>query len=253
MTLMNPIPFLLLAFFVSLVGTLQAQTSDQAEVGFELLFNGTDLEGWDGDPRFWRVEDQVVIGETTQENKAENNTFLIYGEREFANFELRFSFQVKGYNSGVQYRSVDQGNWVVAGYQADFEDRWHKEGDTTVDKFSGMFFDEKGRMFMGQRGEAVIVRENAENPKKPVIEKIATLGDPQELANLIRRDGWNDYTIIANGNQFIHIINHRVMAIGIDEDTKGGRSTGILAFQLHKGPPMKIQIKNLRIRDLNQE
>ena len=218
---------------------------------FKSLFNGTSLEGWDGDPRFWRVEQGEIIGQTTAENKAERNTFLIYRGGEFGNFELKFSYQVKGYNSGVQYRSVDRGEWNVSGYQADFEDRWHDVDGQKADRFSGMFFDEQGRMFLGQRGESVIVRNNPANPKKPQIENIATVGDAAELEKSIHRDGWNEYRIIANGFQFTHIINGRVMAIGFDEDTKGRSASGVLAFQLHSGPPMQIRVKDIAIRELH--
>ncbi len=221
--------------------------------GFTDLFDGQSLDGWDGDPRFWRVEEGVIIGETTAEVNPEKNTFLIHRGGDFGDFELRMSYQVEGFNSGVQYRSVDQGDWVVSGYQCDFEARWHKSKKdpdaAPSDKFSGMFFDEKGRMFMGQRGEAVIVRHNPKNVRKPLIEKIGSVGDAAELESHIRRDGWNELTVIAKGNQFIHIINGHVMAIGIDED-KLGRSSGLFAFQLHKGQPMKIQLKDIRVRPL---
>ncbi len=214
------------------------------------LFNGRTLAGWDGDPRFWRVEDGTIVGETTQAKKAEHNTFLIYRGGTFADFELTFRYQVTGYNSGVQYRSVDEGDWVVRGYQADFEDRWHKSDAGLVDRFSGMFFDERGRMFLGQRGEAVVVRGNPDDPRKPAIEKIATLGDAADLEKVIRRDDWNEYRIIAYGFQFTHIINGRVMAIGFDEDKANRRASGIIAFQLHAGPPMRIRVKDIRIREM---
>lgn len=215
---------------------------------FKSLFDGSSLKDWDGDPRFWRAENGELIGETTKDNVAKDNTFLIYRGGEFGNFELRFSFQVRGYNSGVQYRSVDQGDWNVSGYQADFEDRWH---DGSTDKYSGMFFDEQGRMFLGQRGDAVIVRTNSDNPKKPRIEKIATLGDPATLEKAIHRDQWNEFRIIANGFQFTHIINGQVMAIGFDEDEPNRRASGVVAFQLHAGPPMQIRMKDIRIRQLD--
>src|SRR5260370_30640473 len=100
----------------------------------------------------------------------------------------------------MQYRSVTRANLHVDGLQADFEARWHDDPATgkTRDRFSGMFFEENGRMFMAQRGEAVIVRANRDDPKKPKIEKIARLGDADELEKAIRRDDWNDYAIIAN-------------------------------------------------------
>lgn len=225
----------------------QAQEAPATDDGFVSLFNGTDLTGWDGDERFWRVEHGVIIGQTTDDNKAEHNTFLMRRDDTYGDFELRFSYQVSGFNSGVQYRSVAKDNYVVAGYQADFEDRWH---DGTTDKFSGMFFEENGRMFLGQRGEAVIVRSIPQGQKKPLIEKVGSVGDPVELEKVIHRDDWNDYTIIARGFQFTHIINGRVMAIGWDEDEQSRKASGIFAFQLHSGPPMQIKIKNIRVRKL---
>lgn len=240
--------------FLSPWGRGQERQSDEG--AFNTLFNGENLSGWDGVSDFWRVEDGLIIGETTTEKKAPHNTFLIYRDAEFGDFELRFRYKVEGYNSGVQYRSTDEGDHVMKGLQADFEARWHgdeKEPDKPrTDKFSGMFFEEKGRMFMGQRGDVVIVRGNPEEPLKPKIEKIASVGDPAELETFIKRDDWNDYTVIANGNHFVHIINGRVMSIGIDEDPLNFRKAGLVGFQLHSGPPMKIEIKDIRIRELGQ-
>ena len=214
------------------------------------LFNGENLDGWDGDPKFWRVEDGVIIGETTAEKQAEKNTFLIYRGDEFADFELRFEYQVTGYNSGVQYRSRDLGDWSVSGYQCDFEDQRHKEGDTKVDRFTGMLYEEQGRGILAERGDVVIIRPNSQDVKKPHIEGIGTVGDPKELETYIRRSDWNTIRVIAKGNQLVHLVNGHVMAIGIDEDAAQSRDSGILAFQLHRGPPMKIQLRNIRIREL---
>lgn len=220
------------------------------EVDFKSLFDGKSLGKWDGDKMFWRVDNGAIVGETTEEKQPadKKNTFLIYRGGLFADFELRFTFKVQGFNSGVQYRSVDKGNFHVDGLQADFEAQWHDDGKT--DKFSGMFFEENGRMFMGQRGDVVIVRANPDDPKKSKNEKIASVGDLAELEKVIKRDDWNDYTVIANGNMFLHIINGRVMSVGIDEDEINFRKSGILAFQLHSGKPMQIEMKDIRIRPL---
>src|SRR5262245_5447849 len=93
------------------------------------LFNGKDLTGWEGDMRLWSFKDGIVRGETTKENVAKGNTFLLWRGGTLADFELRLSFRIKGGNSGVQYRSkhkpfkeTDENKWVVAGYQAEVED-----------------------------------------------------------------------------------------------------------------------------------
>ncbi|MBI2946892.1 MAG: DUF1080 domain-containing protein [Verrucomicrobia bacterium] len=243
--------FIIVAAFANVLVALQAAD----EPGFQSLFNGHDLSGWDGDKPFWRVENGAIVGETSAEKQPadKKNTFLIYRAGEFGNFELRFKYKVEGFNSGIQYRSVDKGGWHVDGLQADFEARWQDDKtapDAKADRFSGMFFEENGRMFMGQRGDVVIVRANKDAPKKPRVEKIASTGDPKELEKAIKRDDWNDYTVIANGNQFVHIINGRVMSMGIDEDELNFRKSGILALQLHSGRPMKIEVKDIRIREL---
>jgi len=241
-------------FLFMLVVTWMVPTVRGEDSPVVSLFNGVDLENWDGDPRFWRVEDGVIIGETSQENAAEKNTFLIHRGGEFSDFVLRFKYQVTGYNSGVQYRSVDLGDWSVAGYQCDFEAQWHRPKDQPdapgQDVFTGMFFDEGGRGFLGQRGEVVIVRPNPDRPKKANIEKIASVGDPAALEKQIKRDDWNEMVVIAKGHQFIHIVNDHVMAIGFDEDTSLRRAAGLFAFQLHKGDPMQIKLKDITVRPL---
>lgn len=226
--------------------TTEPKNETQDVVKFTSLFDGKSLDGWEGDDKFWRAEDGILIGQTTEEVTTKNNTFLVYNKKEFGDFELRFSYRVAGGNSGVQYRSELVSKWVVKGLQADFEDKMH-EGK---DKFSGMFFEENGRMFMGQRGDVVIVRNNSEKPNKPKIEKIATVGSNEALEKHIRRDDWNDYVVIAKGNMFIHIINGHVMSIGIDEDKANAKESGVIAWQLHAGPPLKIEMKNVRIREL---
>lgn len=246
--------FINLFVFLLLLGGYSAFAKYHGtEEGFKPLFNGKNLSGWDGDDRFWRVEDGVLIGQTTETNKAPHNTFLIYRQGEFGDFELRFQYQVEGQNSGMQYRSEDIGDYVMKGLQADFEPRWHKDKENPSapprDRFTGMFFEEKHRMFMGQRGDVVIVRNNPENTKKPRIEKIGTVGDPEVLEKAIHRDGWNDYTIIANGNQYIHLVNGVVLSIGIDEDEENFKDSGLIGIQLHAGIPIKVQLKNIRIRE----
>ena len=235
----------ILAGLILAFGFLTA-AGHSAETNFTSLFDGKSLTGWEGDKRFWAVENGAIVGQTTKNNPTKKNTFLVYTADTVDDFELRFSYRVKGGNSGVQYRSQVISKWVVKGLQADFEDTMH-EGK---DKFSGMFFEENGRMFMGQRGDVVFVRTNTTNPKKPVIEKVGTVGDPIKLEQVIKRDDWNDYTVIARNNVFIHIINGTVMSIGIDEDTTNFRKSGILAWQLHAGDPLKIEMKNIRLRTM---
>lgn len=88
------------AVFLLLFGstTMYAQ---ETESQFHSLFNGKDLTGWEGDERFWRVEGDAIVGQTTKGNPTKKNTFLVYTRDTVDDFELRFSYRVKGGNSGV--------------------------------------------------------------------------------------------------------------------------------------------------------
>ncbi len=118
-----------------------ATLASAAEDGFKSLFNGKDLTGWAGRPNHWSVEDGVITGMTTKENPAKGNNFLIAkdGDKDLIvdDFEIRFSYKFTGDsgNSGLQYRSKDKGNFVVNGYQGDFE-----VGPT----YSGILYEEGG-------------------------------------------------------------------------------------------------------------
>src|SRR5262249_15486770 len=114
------------------------------------LFNGKDLEGWDGDTRLWSFKDGVVRGETTKENPAKGNTFLLWKGGTLGDFELRLTFRIKGGNSGIQYRSKhvepkegDANKWVVSGYQAEVEDTPGKVGFLYHERGPGRGYPEK--------------------------------------------------------------------------------------------------------------
>src|SRR5262245_2286044 len=113
------------------------------EAGFVKIFNGKDLTGWDGDPRFWSVTDGCIVGETTADNPTKGNTFLIWRQGPVDDFVLRTSFKLAAHNSGIQYRSKELDKWVMGGYQADFE-----EGET----YSGILYEERGRGILALRG-----------------------------------------------------------------------------------------------------
>ena len=208
-------------------------SAQEVEPGFKSLFNGKDLSGWDGDPKFWSVRDGAITGQTTEQNKTPGNTFLIWRDGNVDNFELRLSFKIVGGNSGIQYRSKDLGNWVVGGYQGDFE-----AGET----YSGILYEERGRGILAERGEKTVINEGG---KKQVV---ASLGNTKDIQTVIKKEDWNDYIILAEGNQLTHIINGRVTAQVTDNDTKNRVMSGILALQLHAGPAMTVQFKNIRIR-----
>jgi type 1 glutamine amidotransferase len=208
------------------------------EAGFKSLFNGKDLTGWDGNPKFWSVKDGVITGQTTDTNKTEGNTFLIWKDGTVDDFELRLSYKIVGGNSGIQYRSKDNGNWVVGGYQADFE-----AGDT----YSGILYEERGRGILAQRGQKTEVEPGAKANEHKV-NVVGSTGDTKEIQAAIKKEDWNDYVIIAQGNKLKHIINGKVTAEVTDNQPEKRAMSGILALQLHAGPAMTVQFKNIRIK-----
>ncbi|MDB5390769.1 MAG: rane-bound dehydrogenase domain protein [Planctomycetaceae bacterium] len=203
------------------------------EVDFKPLFNGKDLEGWDGNPKFWSVKDGAITGTTTKENPTAGNTFLIWKDGVVDDFVLRLEFKIVGGNSGIQYRSKDYGNWVVGGYQGDFE-----AGDT----YSGILYEERGkRGIMAQRGEKTVFAKDGSKTAERFAES-------KSLQEKIKKEDWNEYEISAQGGHLVHKINGNVTADVTDNDEKLQVLKGILALQLHAGPPMVVQFKNIRIK-----
>ena len=203
------------------------------------LFNGKDLTGWKG-LDFWSVEDGCITGRTTKEKPTKGNTFLVYKD-EVADFELTFKYKIIGGNSGVQYRSklTDEKAFVVAGYQADFE-----AGKT----YSGILYEERGRGILAQRGQKVVIKEGA-TPNKPKIEVAEKgVGKSAEIQAKIKADDWNDYRIVAKGGHLQHFING-VQTIDVTDETAIGAKKGILALQLHAGPAMVVQFKDLVLKE----
>ena len=221
---------------VSLVvtlGAVQLSAQENSEAGFKPIFNGKDLTGWDGDPKFWRVEAESIVGQTTTENPAKGNTFIIWKDGEVDDFELKLSYRIQGGNSGIQYRSKRADGWVVGGYQADID---------SADMFSGILYEERGkRGVMAERGENAVWTG-------PETKKVSQFGDKAALQKEIKKDAWNDYHVIVKGANFKHYINGKLMSETTDNDPRLRVLSGILALQLHAGPPMKVEFKNIRLR-----
>jgi type 1 glutamine amidotransferase len=213
------------------------------DAGFGNLFNGKDLAGWDGNPKFWSVRDGTITGQTTAENPTEGNTFLIWRDGQLDDFELRLEYRIVGGNSGVQYRSkvIDAQSWVVGGYQADFE-----AGKT----YSGIVYEERGRGILAQRGQKTVVKADATDKTKHQVEVVGSVGKSDEIQAAIKNEDWNEYRIIARGNHLVHGINGRVTAEVTDEHAERRAASGLLALQLHAGPPMTVQFRNIRLQRL---
>jgi len=203
------------------------------DAAFVPIFDGKSLDGWEGGPEFWRVEDGAIVGQTTPENPTKGNTFLIWRQGEVDDFELVLQYRITGGNSGIQYRSRDLGDFVIGGYQADFE-----AGPT----YSGILYEERGRGILANRGERVtIAADGAKTPGEP----IAATADLQKA---IKPGEWNEYRVVASGPRLRHFINGQEMAEVIDEQEGKRALQGVLALQLHAGPPMKVEFKDIRLK-----
>ncbi|MDB6072426.1 MAG: hypothetical protein JWO89_66 [Verrucomicrobiaceae bacterium] len=231
--------------FLAVAGLASAETID--------LFNGKDLTGWEGKPELWSVKDGCLTGQTQLDPAPEakgksllkSNTFLIW-KGEVADFELTLQYKIvdangksEGFgNSGIQYRSkiVDPANFVVAGYQGDFE---------TTKKYSGILYEEKGRGILAVRGQKVVIHEG-EDAKKPKLEVTGSVGDPDEIQAGIHPADWNEYKIVAKGNHLQHFINGK-QTIDVTDETAVGAKSGVLALPIHAGPPMTVQFKDIKL------
>jgi Domain of Unknown Function (DUF1080) len=205
--------------------------------GFEAIFDGKTLKGWDGDSTYWRVENGGIIGESTTEKPLKANTFLIWRGGQPKDFELKLEYRINSTNSGIQYRSVelpDVGKWVLKGYQADIDFQ---------NTYTGQLYEERGREFLAMRGQMTLLQPGKKG-------KIADLRSGDELKGLIKVNDWNQFHIIARGNVLTHILNGYLMAEAIDDDAAGRAMSGLIGFQMHVGPPMKVEFRNIWLKNL---
>lgn len=214
-----------------------------AEEGVQSLFNGQNLQDWEGNPGIWSVQDGAITGRTTEDTKLKHNTFLVWKGGTVDDFELRLQYRIVNGNSGIQYRSkvAEQGAQgpIVGGYQADFE-----AGKT----YSGILYEERGRGILAERGQLTRVTRAGDKHK---VEVLASVGKTEELQAGIKAEAWNDYLILARGNRLTHVINGRVTAEVIDDDSAQAAKSGVLAFQVHVGPPMTVQFRNIQLKRLS--
>jgi hypothetical protein len=223
--------------------------------GYQPLFDGVSLKGWDGNPKFWRVEDGAIVGESTADNPS-GNTYIAYRGVVAKDFTLKFEIKVEGSGgSGLQYRSrtglpwsrpipanvtanVGPVNlaWMMTGPQADF---WPSR------IYTGQFYSENTPMgIMAFRGQVV---EGAGLAAKRVM---GTIGDRTALGTLVKANDWNEYTVIARGGTFIHIVNGQLMAVMVDDDPESSNNQpGIFGIEIEA--TTKVSVRNIWLKKLN--
>ena len=208
------LPVLLVAAAAAwlMTGLSSARAEKPAEEGFVSLFDGKTLNGWEGDARFWSVRDGVIVGSTDQV-KAEHNTFLCTNKK-YADFVLKLEFKLRNHNSGVQIRSERLDDFIVKGYQADMAEQ----------RYMGILYEERGRGILADV-------------------------KPEEVAKHVKAGEWNEYTITCQGPRIRLEING-FTTVDYEEKDPVGAKEGIIALQLHQGPPMQVEFRNIRIREL---
>jgi hypothetical protein len=261
-------------------GFTQPDPIDFADTtGWTSMFDGTSLKGWDGNMDLWHVENGTITVESTCE-KPTGTVYLIWQGGQPGDFELKAELRGEGagVNSGIQYRSFIQpprtpgegrggpggapgggfggrggrgpsgpcpsgqprgtpnpaaeAKWNLGGPQADFDG---------TNRYSGQYY-EGGttRGIVAWRGQVV----RAEEGKKPRL--LATVGDKDELGGYVKINDWNQYHIIARGNQMIHILNGHVMSVFIDDDATKFRKNGLIGIQIEGTG--KVSFRNLWIK-----
>lgn len=211
----------------------QDKASPAPPAGFTAIFNGRDLTGWAGGSEYWSVEDGCLTG--VADGKLTYNRFITWKDGKVKNFELRVKVKVtpEG-NSGIQYRGQerpDLGEWVVTGYQCDVVPK--------RDDYNGMLYEERGRRILAHTGEKVII---AADGQPWVVGKLPVQKFPG--------GEWHDYRVLVQGNHHQHWIDGVQTVDVIDLDEKGRALEGVIAVQVHVGPPMKIQYKDFFLQHL---
>ena len=224
--------------------------------GYVSLFDGVSLKGWDGNPKFWRVEDGAIVGESTAQNPS-GNSYLVYHGTEAKDFTMKLRIKVEGSGgSGIQYRSktgvpwlanispnvtANVGpvnlNWMLTGPQADF---W-----PSSPVWTGQFYSENTPMrILAWRGQVV---EGFGAARKRLM---GTIGDRQALGGFVKMNEWNDYTIIARGGVFLHILNGQLMAVMIDDDpTSSNNQSGLIGIEIEA--TTKVAVRDIWLKKLN--
>ncbi|CAG4990029.1 hypothetical protein DYBT9275_00432 [Dyadobacter sp. CECT 9275] len=243
----------LLAFGLIVSSQISCVAQKKGKDGFVKIFDGKSLKGWEGDTKYWRAEEGSLVGEITPETVLKTNSFIVWQGGEPGDFELKGEFKIteKG-NSGINYRSdklTDIPN-ALRGYQADIDG---------ANNYTGQNYEERKRTTLAYRGEIVTVNDPTDKSKEAFGANLknnawlgrtvtGSLGTSAELKAKIKSGDWNEFHLVIKGNRLQHYINGVLMSDVTDNDSVNSKAKGFLGFQVHVGPPMKVQYRNIRIK-----
>jgi len=216
------------------------------EDGFTDMFAAGTLAGWEGDADIWRMEDGVLVGEIRADTELKNNTFLIWKDAEPADFVLKTKFRISEHgNSGINYRSERFAElpYALKGYQADIDGRH---------RYTGQNYEERNRTTLAYRGQRTEIPASPGQSRGNAWSSLTlldTVATPNELAEADRPgpDGWHDMLIVAQGNKLSHYVNGKLVSEVLDNDAENRKEKGLIGVQVHVGPPMKVEYKDMQI------
>ena len=220
---------------------------------FQSIFNGKDLEGWIGDPKYWRVENGILIGEVTPETILKRNSFIIYEKEQPENFELKLEYRITNSgNSGINYRSevIDNVPFALRGYQCDIDGK---------NRYTGQNYEEKKRTTLAYYGEIVTIPQMPDSIPKTNLGKnvkkncwqtrtITETKLKSQLKSNIKSNDWNTIHLKIKDNKMQHYINGVLFSEVTDLDEINRSSKGYIGVQVHVGPPMKVEYRNIKLK-----
>ena len=253
---MKNIPQFFLTFLILSLACKTIYSQQKSEKGFKPIFDGKTLNGWSGDTKYWRVENGNLVGEITPETLLKANSFITWEGGEPTDFELKgeFSITEKG-NSGINYRSIKLPDvpYAMRGYQADIDG---------ANRYTGQNYEERGRTTLAYRGQITSIlsqpnsmtleelRAKVKNNAWTDLKVTGSLGVSDSLKGKIKNNDWNTFHLVVKGNRLKHYINDILMSDVTDNDLINRKLKGFIGVQVHVGPPMKVQYRNLRIKEL---
>ena len=197
------------------------------------LFNGTDLTGWEGAPGWWTVENGAITSESTAAKPCKAANYLTWKGGKPADFEFTCEFKISAEgNSGIQIRSEARPDWDTFGYQADLT------GDGSL---VGYVY-HHARGLIAERGQKVVLTAQGAKEVEPIAK-------PEELLKHFKKNDWNQYRIVCRGPEITLFINGELMCRFTDHSPEHAAKNGIIALQMHPGPPMKVQFRNLTLKE----
>lgn len=241
-----------LMIWVILIGLPFHSLAQNKNDGFVSIFDGKSLNGWEGDSQYWRVENGNIVGEITPDKLLKSNTFLIWRGGAPQDFELKLEFRISNTgNSGINYRSeqITEVPFALKGYQADIDG---------MNRYTGQNYEERGRTTLAYRGQKTkiigtddpkaSVKDHVKNNAWTKLEVTKSLGDKDALQNLIKADDWNEVHLIVKDNRLQHYVNGTLMSDVTDDDKINRKMSGLIGVQVHVGPPMKVEYRNIILK-----